>query len=81
MNYIAYLDEFGHIGPYASRSDAHYNSSPVFGLAGIVLPVDQVRPFGTWFFQLKCNLLAWEIARDGAHPATWEKKGPACTQN
>lgn len=75
MTYIAYLDEFGHIGPYASRRDAHYNSSPVFGLAGIVLPVDQVRPFGTWFFQLKCNLLSWEIARDGAHPATWEKKG------
>lgn len=75
--YIAYLDEFGHIGPYVSRTDPKFNSSPVFGLAGFVLPVDEVRGFGTWFFQLKSNLLAWEIAQSGAHPATWEKKGAA----
>lgn len=37
--------------------------------------MDEVRSFGSWFFQLKSNLLAWEIARDNAHPATWEKKG------
>jgi hypothetical protein len=77
ITYIADLDEFGHIGPYVSRTDPRYNSSPVFGLAGIVLPVEEVRSFGTWFFQLKCNLLAWEIAQAGVHPATWEKKGSA----
>lgn len=75
MLYIAYLDEFGHIGPFISRSDARYNDSPIFGLAGLVLPFDQVRPFATWFFQLKCNLLDFEIRRDGIHPAKWEKKG------
>ena len=58
-----------------SRTDPKYNSSPVFGLAGFVLPVEEVRGFGTWFFQLKTNLLAWEIAQSGQHPATWEKKG------
>lgn len=77
LTYIAYLDEFGHIGPYVGRNDPKYKESPVFGLAGLVLPADQVRNFGTWFFQRKCELLAWEIKRAGAHPATWEKKGAA----
>lgn len=72
---IAYLDEFGHIGPFISRSDKRYQESPVFGLAGLVLPVGEVRAFGTWFFQRKQELLAWEIKRAGQHPATWEKKG------
>ena len=41
MTYFAYLDEFGHIGPYISRTDPRYNDSPVFGLAGFVLPERQ----------------------------------------
>lgn len=77
LTYIAYLDEFGHIGPYVARTDPKYKESPVFGLAGIILPAKEVRNFGTWFFQRKCELLAWEIARAGEHPATWEKKGAA----
>lgn len=32
MLYIAYLDEFGHIGPYISRLDKRHNDNPVFGL-------------------------------------------------
>lgn len=75
MLYFAYLDEFGHIGPYIARTDPAYNDSPVFGLGGVILPYNQVRGFATWFYQLKCNLLAWEIAQSGQHPATWEKKG------
>lgn len=31
-----------------------------FGLAGFVLPIEEVRGFGTWFFQRKCELLAFE---------------------
>jgi hypothetical protein len=73
--FVAYLDEFGHIGPYVSRDDQHYNESPVFGLAGLILPHTHVRQFGTWFFQRKCELLKFEIDRSGKHPATWEKKG------
>ena len=57
VTYFAYLDEFGHIGPYVSGEDSRYNESPVFGLAGFVLPSEQVRGFGTWFFQRKCELL------------------------
>ena len=68
MTYFAYLDEFGHIGPYISRTDPKYKTSPVFGLAGFVLPAVEVRGFGTWFFQHKCELLKFEIERSGEHP-------------
>ena len=61
LTYIAYLDEFGHIGPYIARNDPRHNDSPVFGLAGLVLPIGQVRNFGTWFYQRKCELLKFEI--------------------
>ena len=47
----------------------------MFGLAGFVLPAEAVRGFGTWFFQRKCELLAFEIERSAEHPALWEKKG------
>ncbi len=75
MTYIAYLDEFGHIGPYISKKHPKHNDSPVFGLAGIVLPVDEVRGFTTWFFKRKCELLDFEINRANKHRAEWEKKG------
>lgn len=75
MTYLAYLDEFGHIGPYVSKEDPKYHDSPVFGFAGFILPVEAVRGFGTWFFQRKCQLLGAEIQRSGKHPAFWEKKG------
>ena len=75
--YFAYLDEFGHIGPYIARDDAAHNDSPVFGLAGMILPYNEVRAFSTWFYQLKCRLLEWEIQQAGEHPSTWEKKGSA----
>jgi hypothetical protein len=42
-----------------------------------VLPSDKVRAFATWFFQLKCNLLRFEIDRAGVLPYQWEKKGAA----
>ena len=75
MIYIAYLDEFGHVGPYVARSDPRHNDSPVFGFAGFIMPASEVRGFGTWFFQRKCDLLDFEIRRSGKHPAVWEKKG------
>ena len=63
MIYIAYLDEFGHVGPYMSRSHPRHNDSPVFGFAGFVMPAEEVRGFDTWFFQRKCDLLRFEIRR------------------
>lgn len=72
---IAYLDEFGHVGPYISRDDPRHRTHPAFGYAGFVLPVDSVRSFGGFFEFTKENLLRWEIERAGAHPRRWEKKG------
>lgn len=75
MLYIAYMDEFGHIGPYISHDHSRHKTHPVFGIGGMVLPYSQVRQFATFFFQLKNRLLNFEIQRDGIHPAKWEKKG------
>ncbi|WP_049871109.1 DUF3800 domain-containing protein [Desulfurispirillum indicum] len=75
MLYIAYLDEFGHIGPYISATDPKHKTHPVFGLGGLVLPYNQVRDFSTYFFKLKNNLLNFELQKSKKHPAKWEKKG------
>lgn len=80
MHYVAYLDEFGHIGPFISREDPRHNTSPVFGLAGVLLPVHEVREFAIFYYQLKCQLLRWELESieknpDKIPPYQWEKKG------
>jgi hypothetical protein len=72
---FVYLDEFGHIGPYLSRSSPKFNESPVFGLGGIILPERSVRPFATKFLQLKEYIFAKEIANSRRHASLWEKKG------
>lgn len=73
--YFAYLDEFGHDGPFVSREHPRYGASPVFGLAGFVMPADNVRHFGSWVFQNKCRLFQWEIDRAQKLAWEWEKKG------
>lgn len=76
MLYFVYLDEFGHIGPYVSSSHAKYNTHPVFGLGGIILPYYSIREFSTYFFKLKNTLLKPEIeSKCSTHIAKWEKKG------
>ncbi len=77
IHLIAYLDEFGHIGPFVSRTDPRHKTSPVFGLGGFLMPSEKVRAFATWFYQLKCRLLEFEIRRDGVPAYQWEKKGSA----
>ena len=78
MTYFAYLDEFGHIGPYVGRTDPRYKDSPVFGLAGFVMPAGEVRGFGTWFFQRKCQMLDFEIQADRANtPQSGRRRAPA----
>ena len=84
MLYIAYLDEFGHSGPYISHDHPTHHTHPAFGIGGFVLPYYKVRSFSTFFFQLKNNLLKTELAKAKSnaeeklqpfHPAKWEKKG------
>lgn len=72
---VIFLDEFGHIGPFVSRTDDHYKTSPVFGMAGFMLPSHNVRGLSTWFHQLKCDAFADEIKESGKHESHWEKKG------
>jgi hypothetical protein len=77
QTYLVYLDEFGHIGPFVSRTDPKYNTFPVFGFGGIIMPAEQVRFFSSWFFKLKCNLLSFEVGRSKTPAHSWEKKGSA----
>lgn len=75
MHYVVYLDEFGHIGPFISRNHETHKTSPVFGFGGFVLPVEAVRDFAIYFYQLKCRLLKLELERQGSPAYRWEKKG------
>ncbi len=80
MHYVVYLDEFGHIGPFVSRNHDKYKTSPVFGLAGMLLPAEAIREFAIFFYQLKCHLLAWDLEHNNPQklpPYQWEKKGGA----
>lgn len=72
---FAYLDEFGHAGPYYGVQHPKFNTSPVFGVAGFLLPETAIRPFATRFLKLKSNLLGPEIERSKKHAYEWEKKG------
>jgi hypothetical protein len=72
---LVFLDEFGHIGPFVAQTHLRYRTSPVFGVAGFIMPDSRVRHFSTWFFQLKERLYADEMALSERHPSAWEKKG------
>ncbi|MFN3688715.1 DUF3800 domain-containing protein [Salinarimonas sp.] len=72
---FAYLDEFGHIGPWYGADHPKHNTSPVFGVAGILLPEQAVRGFSGHFLNRKTDLLDFEIRRADKQPYEWEKKG------
>ncbi len=57
------------------RTAPKYNESPIFGLAGIILPEGAVRSFATKILQLKGHIFKDEIGRSGKQPSHWEKKG------
>lgn len=73
--YFAYLDEFGHIGPWIDRTSKKHNESPVFGLAGMILPEKAVRPFATYFLKQKEFVFEHDLKPSGKMAAKWEKKG------
>ncbi|NUT77214.1 DUF3800 domain-containing protein [Pseudomonas sp. C1C7] len=77
-HYVAYLDEFGHVGQYVSRNHPKYKTHPAFGFAGLILPSTEIREFAIYFYKAKCQLLAYDLANDNPRnlPAyQWEKKG------
>ena len=51
--YLAYIDEIGEPGPFASFEDKRFNTSPAFGYAGFVIPESEARWFGAFFTRLK----------------------------
>jgi hypothetical protein len=71
---MAYIDEVGEAGAFVSREHPRFNTSPGFGYAGFVIPMDAARRFGMWFAEEKRKLFATEIAAS-ANPAQWERKG------
>lgn len=71
---IAYLDEFGHVGPYVSRDHPRHNAHPVFGYAGYIIPAKNARYFGAEFLRVKRSLFKTEIEQS-KNPAQWERKG------
>lgn len=73
--HVVFLDEFGHIGPFISRTDEKYKTSPVFGMAGFMVDSRNVRELSNWFHKLKCEKFSSEIEESGTHPGQWEKKG------
>jgi hypothetical protein len=73
---FVYLDEFGHLGPFMARTGPKYNESPVFGLAGIILPEQSVRPFATRMLKLKEFIFTEEIQRSGLPSSHGKRKGP-----
>jgi hypothetical protein len=71
---IAYLDEFGHVGPYVGREHPRHNAHPVFGYAGYVIPAENARYFSAEFVRVKRSLFKTEIDQ-AKSPAQWERKG------
>ncbi|AMA44216.1 DUF3800 domain-containing protein [Pseudomonas alabamensis] len=77
-HYVAYLDEFGHVGQYVSRNHPKYRTHPAFGFAGLVVPATEIREFAIYFYKLKCQLLAFDLKHknpEGLPAWRWEKKG------
>src|SRR5690606_24358627 len=64
----------GEPGAFVARDHARYNTSPAFGYAGFVLPVDVARPFGREFTEAKRRVFRTEIEA-AEHPGRWERKG------
>lgn len=77
--YLGYFDEFGHNGAFISRHDPKYNTHPVFGLGGFIIPADNARHLSGVFRHVKEAGLEEEIhakvIAKGKPVEHWEKKG------
>lgn len=71
---VAYLDEFGHVGPYIHDDHKKYCQHPFFGYAGFVVPAEHARRLGSTFHKAKKDLFLTEIQKSD-RPNQWERKG------
>lgn len=76
---IAYIDEVGEAGAYISKRHPNYNTSPVFGYAGFVVPEEHVHALSRdvaltkqGFYSLLCGDNQEEREQ---YTPTWERKG------
>lgn len=74
MLLLAYLDEVGEPGAYVSRDHPKFNTNPVFGYAGFVIPERTARSYGRHFTEAKRRVFAKELSGVD-HPGRWERKG------
>lgn len=72
---LAYLDEFGHGGPFVDSDHKRFHHHPVFGYAGFVIPAHNVRVFGGKFAAQKKRMFRSEVFAAGKNINQWEKKG------
>lgn len=71
---IAYIDEFGHDGPFIAPEHRKYHQHPAFGYAGFVIPAVHVRAFGAYFKRQR-NVLFKDLIASSSAPDQFEKKG------
>lgn len=45
---LAYIDEFGHVGPYISPGHPKFKTYPIFRYSGFIVPAHNVRPLGAF---------------------------------
>lgn len=71
---LAYIDEIGEPGAYVSKEHLRFNTNPVFGYAGFVIPERAARRFGKLFTEEKRRQFANELI-EVDNPGRWERKG------
>ena len=76
---IAYIDEVGEAGAFISKDHKRFNTSPVFGYAGFVVPEQHVHALSRDVAATKkkfYSFLCGEGTEDpGDYAPTWERKG------
>jgi len=71
---VAYIDEFGHAGPFISADHKKFNHHPVFGYAGFILPAENARTMSAMFKRERDTLFQVQIQASDT-PNQYEKKG------
>ena len=76
---IAYIDEVGEAGAFISKDHKRFNTSPVFGYAGFVVPEQHVHALSRDVAATKkkfYSFLCGEGTEEpGGYAPTWERKG------
>ena len=76
---IAYIDEVGEAGAFISKDHKRFNTSPVFGYAGFVIPEQHVHALSRDVAATKKKFYSFLYGEGTEEPGdyapTWERKG------